>query len=58
MWIFKEKKNAKGEVERYNARLVAKDHSQKYRIDYDEVFASVIRVKTIWLIITTHAQHR
>jgi hypothetical protein len=36
-WIYKEKKNAKGEVERYKARLMEKGYSQKHGIDYDEV---------------------
>ena len=54
-WIYKEKKNAKKEVERYKAQLVAKSYSQKHEIDYEEVFAPITRLETIRLIIITVA---
>lgn len=57
-WVYKAKKNAKGEVERYKARLVAKGYSQRQGIDYDEVFAPVARLETIRLIISLAAQNK
>jgi hypothetical protein len=57
-WVYKAKKNIKGEIERYKARLVAKGYIQKAGIDYDEVFAPVARLETIRLIISLAAQHK
>jgi len=56
--IYKENKNVKEKVERYKARLMEKDYSQKLWIDYDKIFAHVARLKTIQLIIVTPSQHR
>ena len=57
-WVYKLKKNAKGEVERYKARLVVKGCSQRQGIDYYEVFAPVARLETIRLLISLVAQNQ
>nr|GEY82273.1 retrovirus-related Pol polyprotein from transposon TNT 1-94 [Tanacetum cinerariifolium] len=57
-WVYKAKKNAKGEVENYKARLVAKGYKQKHGIDYEEVFAPVSHLETIRMIIAIASQHK
>jgi len=41
--------NEKGEIEKYKARLVPKGYAQNLAVDYNEVFAPVVR----WDIIRT-----
>jgi len=43
-WIFKTKRDSKGNVERYKARLVAKGFTQKEDIDYNKNhFSSIFK---------------
>ncbi|XP_070014164.1 uncharacterized mitochondrial protein AtMg00810-like [Nicotiana sylvestris] len=43
-------------MERYKARLVAKGYKQRQGIDYEEVYAHVVRMETICLLISLAAQ--
>ena len=42
---------------RYKARLVVKGYSEKHGVDYDEVFALVVRIESIRVLIAIAAQH-
>ena len=46
-WVCKLKRNPLGEVRKHKARLVVKGYPQRYRIDYDEVFALVAPFESI-----------
>jgi hypothetical protein len=46
-WVYKVKRDEKGKVMRYKARLVVKGYVQRDGIDVDEVFAPVARMDSV-----------
>ena len=50
-WIYKTKKDAKGNVQNYKARLVARGFTQQPGIDFNEIFSTVARMDTIRTVL-------
>ena len=51
-WVFKIKLKEDGTIDRYKARWVARGFSQKFEIDYTEIFAPVIRYSSVRLLLS------
>ena len=50
-YVFTIKRRHDGSIEKFKARLVADGNSQKHGIDFDRVFATVVKTLTIRLIL-------
>ena len=50
-WIFKVKRDAKDIFEKYKARIVVRRFSQIAGLDFNETFASVVRIESIRIIL-------
>ncbi|MCO5547542.1 hypothetical protein L7F22_000992 [Adiantum nelumboides] len=46
-WVYKLKRKSDGEIDRYEARLVAKGYAQQKGIDYEETFAPTCGMTTL-----------
>ena len=55
-WVYKTKRDSKGNIERFKARLVAKDFTQREGIDYNEIF-SLVSCKDSFRIIMALVAH-
>nr|GEV63095.1 retrotransposon protein, putative, Ty1-copia subclass [Tanacetum cinerariifolium] len=56
-WIFKKKIDMNGKVYTYKARLIAKGYTQTNRIDYEETFSPVDKIKSIRIMLSIAAFH-
>lgn len=57
-WLFTMKNNAKGEPVRFKARLVAQGFSQKFGVDYNQIFAPVAKQSTFRILLSIASQKK
>ncbi|HJL47402.1 MAG TPA: reverse transcriptase domain-containing protein, partial [Polyangiaceae bacterium LLY-WYZ-15_(1-7)] len=56
-YVFDVKRNQLGEIEKFKARLVADGSTQKFGIDFDRIFSTVVKISTIRLVLAIAAAH-
>ena len=49
-WMYKLKKDGKGNLVKYKARLVVKGFTQKKGIDFDKIFSLIVKLSSIRII--------
>ncbi|WVZ68032.1 hypothetical protein U9M48_017023 [Paspalum notatum var. saurae] len=57
-WVYKVKKNERGDVVKHKARLVAKGFVRREGIDFEEVFAPVARMDSVSLLAPATTRDR
>ena len=57
-WVYKTKVNEKGEIDKFKAKLVAKEFSQHPGIEFGETFSLVARLDTVRAVLVTIAQNK
>jgi hypothetical protein len=55
-WVFKLKRDKVGVIVKHKARLVACGFVQREGIDFDDTFAPVARMESVWLLFALAAQ--
>jgi hypothetical protein len=56
-WVYKIKRDSKGNIDRFKTRLVIKDFTQKEGIDYNEIFSPVSSTNSFRIIMTLVAHY-
>jgi hypothetical protein len=53
-WVYTVKVNLDGFVELLKARLVAKQYTRSYSIDYNETLSLAAKISSIWVYCSCH----
>ncbi|KAL8105893.1 hypothetical protein AgCh_029627 [Apium graveolens] len=56
-WIFKLKKDTDGNIVKHKVEIVAKGYVQCKGVDFEEIFAPVMRLETVRLLLPLAAKH-
>src|ERR1700753_933370 len=56
-WVFRNKRKEHGEISHYKARLVAQGFTQRPGIDFDEIYAPVVRYDSLRLLLALAVQN-
>jgi hypothetical protein len=56
-WVYKTKRDSKGNVERFKERLVAKGFTQKEGVDYNKIFSPVSKKDSFRIIMALVAYY-
>ena len=55
--IFSVKRNADGSIDKFKCRLVADGQTQRHGVDFDRVFATVVKMSTVRLLLRWQWRH-
>ena len=50
-WVYKIKTHSDGFIKQYNALIVAKNFTQKYEIDYEEIFFPIAHISFVHALL-------
>src|SRR5260370_1044488 len=56
MWVYDIKWNSEGNQIKDKARLIGQGYTQQLRIDYNETWARVTRLESMWIMATIAAK--
>jgi Reverse transcriptase (RNA-dependent DNA polymerase) len=56
-WVYRVKKNSAGEIDKYQAWLVAQGYLQIPGINYDDTFVPIVKMSSIWVVLSFAARH-